>query len=333
MKALRLRVVTFSDQESFTIPIGAELASDEILLEVNALDEITVSIYVTEQPSGMPLTSSRGKYRSYISPLGDFTATEVMPVSTTQAGPLLLSTVEVRQPAALSIVVLGDEITSGTLAFAGAINQPWPVYLAERLRSNSDMTHVAIVNAGIDANRLVDTIEVLPTLVPGSQTYSYYSGPSALARFDRDVIAQAHVKWVIVFEGLNDIRPARSSGANPATPRTFTDIIGAYKQLIARAHAAGLKIYGCTLTPANFTGDLEIFRQEAVNSWIRNSGQFDAVIDFDATIRDPSNPNRILPAYLNSAQSSPPLIANPLRYPNNRGYQAMANAVDLSLFQ
>jgi lysophospholipase L1-like esterase len=308
------RTVAFSDQPSVTIPAGAQVVSDEIALDVRALDEIAVSIYVAPESLDTRLTThgTLTTSNTYASGLGDFTATAMMPVERTLTSLYLLSAVEVRQATAVSVVTLGDDITNGRGSTTDA-NHRWPDYLADRLRSQQNatpgVTPVAVVNAGIDYNRLLDTIRV------GAVTTTP-TGPSAVARLDADVIAQSHLKWVTVFQGINDI-----SGIFGGTPRTFKEIIGAYKQLIARAHGAGLKIYGCTLIPANFTADKEQFRQD-VNSWIRNSGQFDAVIDFDAAIRDPSNGSQILPAYDSGGH----------RYPNDLGHFTMANAVPLALF-
>jgi lysophospholipase L1-like esterase len=303
-------VVTFSDQPSVTIPGGAQLVSDDIWLDVKALDEVAVSIYVAPESLDTRLTTHGvAASTTYISGLGDFTATGVMPVERTSESSFLLSEVEIRQAGAVSVVTLGDDTTNGRGSTVDA-NHRWPDFLAERLRSQQDATPgttpVAVVNAGVDYNRLLDT--------------TFPTGPSAVARFDTDVVARAHVKWVTVLEGLNDISPPASSGS-PPPPRTFKEIIGAYKQLIARAHAAGLKISGGTLTPASFSADKERLRQD-VNSWIRSSGQLDAVVDFDGAIRDPSHPNQMLPAFDSGDH----------RHPNDSGYQTMANAVPLSLF-
>ena len=308
------RAVTFSDQPSFTIPVGAQVVSDEITLTVEALDEIAVSIFLPGDTG--PLTIHQlGVSTTYISPPGDFTASGVMPVSTTSLSRYLLSEVEVLRPGTVAVVTLGDSITDGFASTVDA-NRRWPDFLAERLRSQQSATPgmkpVAVVDEGISGNRLLHDI----------------AGPNAQERFDRDVIAQSHVKWVTLLEGINDL--GFPGSVEPNAPRvTFKQVVGAYKQLIARAHAAGLKIYGCTLTPFEgttfagyFAPDKEQVRQD-VNSWIRNSGQFDAVIDFDKAIRDPSHPTRMLPAY----DSGDHL------HPNDLGYLTMANAVPLSLFQ
>lgn len=309
------RTVTFSDASSVTIPPGAQAVSDQIALDVKALDEIAVSIFLPGDTG--PLTIHQlGVSTTYISPAGDFTAAAVMPVSTTSLSRYLLSDVEVRRARdADAIVTLGDSITDGFASTVDA-NHRWPDFLAERLRSqqmaNLRRRPISVVNQGISGNRLRKNI----------------AGPNAQERFDRDVIAQPGAKWVTLLEGINDL--GFPGSVEPNAPRvTFTQIIEAYKQLIARAHAAGLKIYGCTLTPFEgttfagyFAPDKEAVR-ETVNSWIRNSGQFDAVIDFDKAIRDPDHPTRMLPAY----DSGDHL------HPNDLGYLVMANSVDLGLFR
>jgi lysophospholipase L1-like esterase len=307
------RVVTFSDQPSFTLAKGAQVVSDEVALTVKALQEISVSIFLPGDTG--PLTIHQlGVSTTYISPPGDFTASAVMPVDSTSLSRYLVSEVEVRRADAVAVVTLGDSITDGFASTVDA-NRRWPDFLAERLRSQQmadpNMKPVAVVDEGISGNRLLHDI----------------FGPNAQERLDRDVLSKSHVKWVTILEGINDL--GFPGSVEPNAPRvTFKQIIGAYKQIIARAHAAGLKIYGCTLTPfegTTFAGYFAPDKEEvrvAVNSWIRNSGQFDAVIDFDKAIRDPSHPSRMLPAY----DSGDHL------HPNDLGYLTMANAVPLSLF-
>ncbi|HET9035984.1 MAG TPA: SGNH/GDSL hydrolase family protein [Myxococcaceae bacterium] len=307
------RVVTFSDQPSFTLAKGAQVVSDEVALTVKALQEISVSIFLPGDTG--PLTIHQlGVSTTYISPPGDFTASAVMPVDSTSLSRYLVSEVEVRRADAVAVVTLGDSITDGFASTVDA-NRRWPDFLAERLRSQQmadpNMKPVAVVDEGISGNRLLHDI----------------FGPNAQERLDRDVLSKSHVKWVTLLEGINDL--GFPGSVEPNAPRvTFKQIIGAYKQIIARAHAAGLKIYGCTLTPfegTTFAGYFAPDKEEvrvAVNSWIRNSGQFDAVIDFDKAIRDPSHPSRMLPAY----DSGDHL------HPNDLGYLTMANAVPLSLF-
>jgi lysophospholipase L1-like esterase len=287
--------------------------SDEIALTVKALDEIAVSVFLPGETGALTI-HQLGVSTTYISPPGDFTASAVMPIATTSLSRYLVSAVEVCPTNAVAVVTLGDSITDGFASTVDA-NRRWPDFLAERLRSQQmadpSMKPVAVVDEGISGNRLLHDI----------------AGPNAQERLDRDVLSKSHVKWVTILEGINDL--GFPGSVEPNAPRvTFKQIIGAYKQIIARAHAAGLKIYGCTLTPfegTTFAGYFAPDKEEvrvAVNSWIRNSGQFDAVIDFDKAIRDPSHPSRMLPAY----DSGDHL------HPNDLGYLTMANAVPLSLF-
>jgi lysophospholipase L1-like esterase len=305
------RAVTFGGEPTVTIPAGALAVSDTTNLEVDALSEIAVSIFLPAD-SGTLTIHQLGVSTTYISPPGDFTGASVLPVASTQLSRFLLSNVEVRGNGGDAIVTLGDSITDGFASTVDA-NRRWPDFLAERLRAKHRFDDVSVVDQGISGNRLRKDI----------------LGPNAQERLDRDVIAQTGVRWVTLLEGINDIG-FPGSVEPPSTPRTTApEIIAAYKQLITRAHAAGLKIYGCTLTPFEgtifpgyFAPDKEPVRQ-AANEWIRTSGWFDAVIDFDKAVRDPSHPTRMLPAY----DSGDHL------HPNDAGYQAMANAVDLKLFQ
>jgi lysophospholipase L1-like esterase len=208
-------------------------------------------------------------------------------------------------------VTFGDSITDGYCSTVDA-NHRWPDFLAERLNAGRGFA-VTVTDQGISGNRLLHNT----------------AGPSGLERFDRDVIAQAGVRWATVLLGINDIgfmgAPFQPPGESPVTA---DDIIAAHHQLIVRAHEAGLKIYGGTLTPFEgtifpgyYTPAKELIR-EAVNQWIRTSGEYDAVIDFDAAVRDPSHPTQILGAY----------DCGDHLHPNDAGYHAMAAAVPLNLF-
>ena len=203
----------------------------------------------------------------------------------------------------IGLVAFGDSITDGARSTIDTNNR-WPDVLARRLAARKG-TGVAVLNAGISGNRVLGD----------------GAGLSALARFDKDVLMQTGVTHVVVMEGINDIGVARS---NPSP--SAADLIAGHKQLIERAKARGLKIYGGTLTPyegaAYFTPEGEAKRQ-ALNDWIRTSGAYDAVIDFDKATRDPAAPTKFLPAY----DSGDHL------HPNDAGYTAMGNLVDLALFK
>jgi lysophospholipase L1-like esterase len=302
------RAVIFGGQSTVTIRAGAAAVSDPVQLGVEALQQIAVSLYLPGD-SG-PLTVHRlGASTTYISSTGDFTGRPALPVSSTSLSRYLLSDVEVlASDDADAVVTFGDSITDGFASTVGA-NHRWPDFLAARLQAQHPRRPISVVNQGISGDRLLDDID----------------GSSAPERFDQDVIAQSGVRWVTVLLGINDIG---LSGEMPGSIAVTAErIIGAHKQLILRAHAAGLKIYGCTLTPFEGTAYYYTAAKEAmratVNQWIRTSGAYDAVIDFDAAIRDPRHPTRMLPAYDSGDHI----------HPSDAGYQAMANAVDLKLFR
>ena len=298
------RVLTFNGSESTTIPAGALAISDPVSLRVPDRGDLAVSIYVP----GKELAAtehSLGLQTTYISPAGDFSGADSLPTATTTQSFYFLTGVEVdASTKSRAIVTLGDSITDGLHSTADA-NKRWPNRLAERLRSQKGGSKVAVLNAGISGNRVLhDTV-----------------GTNASARLDRDVLVQSGARYLIVLEGINDI-------GFPGTA-TADEIIAGHLQIIDRAHAMGLKVYGGTLTPFQaflpgiyYTSDGEAKRQ-AVNQWIRTSKAYDAVIDFDKAIRDPSNPATMRPAY----DSGDNL------HPNDAGYQAMADAIDLSLFK
>jgi len=207
-----------------------------------------------------------------------------------------------------AIATFGDSITDGTRSTADTNNR-WPDHLARRLAAQGN-GQLAVMNLGIAGNRLLSE-------APGYAA----SGINALARFERDVIAQPGITHVIVMEGINDIGLAGKNERPSAD-----DLIAAHRQMIERAHARGLRIYGATLTPfegaAYFTQEGEAKRL-AVNRWIRTSGMYDGVIDFEMIVRDPSAPTKILPAY----DSGDHL------HPDDAGYKAMGESVDLALFK
>ena len=288
------RVLTFSGAPSVTIPAGAPALSDAVELDVPAFADLAVSIYLLNDTAA---TTMHGValQTSYVSPPGDYTDVVTMPVMSTTQSWFFLAGVEVEVSKRVGVIVaLGDSITDGNGSTPNTNNR-WPNHLAERLLARHRLK-MAVVDAGISGNRVL----------------SDGSGVNALARFDRDVLVQPGVTHVIVLEGIND------SGSVFVADQ----IIAGLAQLIERAHERGLKIFGGTLTPAGSTGTREENRQ-AVNDWIRNEAGFDAVIDFDEAVRDPDNQAFFLPIY----DSGDHL------HPSNAGYQAMADAIDLSLFR
>jgi lysophospholipase L1-like esterase len=295
--------LTFSGKASFTIPPGAEIISDPLDLDVPKLGDLVISVYVPgEVPA--PTTHGTGLHTTYISKAGDFTAAPSIADGTKSQAWYLISSVDVTAPPDTRLVVAyGDSITDGATSTPDT-DSSWPSQLAQRLLANKATANVAIVNQGISGNRVL----------------SDGAGISALARFDRDVLAQPGVQWLIVMEGINDI----GLGAKDASV-TADDLIAAHKQMIERAHMRGIKVIGATLTPfqgaAYYSDEGEAIRV-ALNDWIRTSKAYDAVIDFDAATRDPDNPKQIRLTYN---------IRDHL-HPNDAGYKAMADAFDLSMF-
>lgn len=303
------RVLTFSGESSITIPPGALIVSDPVKLAVPALGDLAVSLYLPGN-TGPATFHTEGKQTSYISPSGDFTGSIALPTSSTTLSSFFLTNVEVKASNdGRAIVTLGDSITDGTASTPDA-NHRWPNFLADRLQASHHDQDLGVLDQGISGNRILHDI----------------AGTNALARLDRDVLSQTGVKYVTVLLGINDIG---FSGIPGFTDQAVSanDIIAGLTQIIERAHARGLRIYGCTLTPFEgtfpgyYTPEGEV-KRETVNKWIRTSDAYDAVIDFDKAVRDPSHPTRMLAAY----DSGDHL------HPNDAGYMAMAKAIDLSLF-
>lgn len=300
--------LTVSGQSSFSVPPGTALLTDPVDLLVPPLSDMVVDLYLPDDWSAntVPLTWHPVSVQTtYVSTEGNFSGTEHFPVLATPATWFFLSRIEVAAPRDTRVIVaLGDSITDGAQSSVNT-NSRWPDVLARRLRQEPGAAPAAVVNAGISGNRL---------LTDGS-------GVSALARFDRDVLAQSGITHLILFEGINDIGLARAS----PTP-TVDDLIMAHRQLIARARARGVKVIGATLAPIEgafyFTPEGEAKRQ-AFNAWIRTSGELDGVIDFDALTRDPARPTWLLPAN----DSGDHL------HPGDTGYQAMGQGIDLALFR
>lgn len=308
------RGLTFSGSRSITVPPGALVVSDPIALTVPDLSELAVSMYFPE-PTISTTVHAFAFQTNYFSPSGDFTAEAAMPVETTAQSWVFLSGIDVTvtEPTGV-IVALGDSITDGALSTPDT-NQRWPDLLAERLVTEGDQSALAVLNAGIGGNR------VLNDPPEGFE----FTGPNALARFDRDVLAQPGVSHLIVFEGINDIGLPVLSG-DPAEFVNADGLITGLRQLAERSHEHGIVAFGATITP--FEGSM-VYSQEgeairqAVNDWIRTGRAFDAVIDFDEVVRDPGQPTRLLPAF----------DAGDHLHPNDAGFRAMAESIDLALFR
>jgi lysophospholipase L1-like esterase len=302
------RAVLFNGNAAVSIPAGAEMVSDAVALQVAPLSSLAVTLYFDQAPDGE--TSHPGSRATSFLVHGNLAAAAQLDGATPVEHWFQLSAVDVQAGTdAAALVALGDSITDGHGSTVNG-NDRWTDDLAVRLQRSSATQDISVVNAGIGGNRL---------LLDGL-------GPNALARFDRDVLAPAGVRSVLVLEGVNDLGTAvREHEISDAAHAALVQRVeGAYEQMIVRAHAHGLRIVGATITP--FVGSAyyhpgprsEIDRQQ-INAWIRAPGHFDAVADFDAVIRDPAQPDRLLPRY----DSGDHLHPSPV------GYAAMANAVPL----
>lgn len=295
------RAISFNGKPGCTIGPGMVILSDPFDLTIAAQADMAVSLYLAGETG--PPSAHNDLHTTYISKQGDLTgASEIADPVTTQAD-YWLAGVDVLAPADTPLIVaLGDSITEGFRSTPDT-NRTWPAVLSARLAASKRTAHFAVVNMGIGGNRI---------LRDGT-------GASALARFDRDVLSQSGVKWVIMLEGINDI------GHADTDPVSTDDLIGAFKQIVARAHTHGIKVIGCTLPPyegAHYFREQGEEIREALNTWIRTGGAFDAVADFEAAMRDPNNPKRLNPEF----DSGDHL------HPSDAGYRAMAGAVDLSIF-
>jgi lysophospholipase L1-like esterase len=295
-----LRVATFAGRRSVTIPVGQDMVSDPVDLPIPADANLLVSVH-TPADSG-PATYHRSAFQAnFLARQGDRTADEPGTAYTVTLGNWYYVTgVDVLDaPAAGSVVAFGDSLTDGTGSTSSA-NRRWPDLLAARLRTLPAHLRLGVLNAGISGNRLL--------LEAGG-------GPSALARLDADALSRAGVRTMIVLEGINDIK---------GTPeqRDPLAIEDAYRRIVARAHARGIRVVGATITPYGGYGAYTESREAVrltVNAFIRNGALFDAVVDFDAVVRDPADPHRIRPAY------DP---GDHLHF-NDTGMRALADGIDL----
>ena len=305
------RAVTFNGNPGVAIPAGAPAVSEPFGFPVPGLSSVAVDIYVP--PGGNPAAATPhvlGLQDAFVAP-GDQTGAVALSGAAATGSRYLLSGMDVlKDRAGTTVVALGDSLTDGAGSTVNA-NRRWPDVLAQRLQGSIVLNGVAVSNQGISGGRL---------LTDGN-------GPSALARFDRDVLARPGVRYLIVLIGINDIGfPAFSDGSPAIGPALTADQLAVgYRQLIARAREHGVLVLAGTLTPYQgagyYTAAGEATRT-VINGFMRASGEFDGVIDFDAAVRDPANPARLLPAY----DSGDHL------HLNDAGYERMANAVDLALF-
>jgi lysophospholipase L1-like esterase len=300
--------MTFAGRAAISIPAGADVVSDPLNVTIPPLADVAIDLFLpndTNTPSFLTMHNDAFQ-TNYASTSGNHLGEAAFPVASTFASWFLLSRLDLTA-AAGAVVTMGASLTDGRASTVDA-NRRWPDVLAKRLQAQS--IPLGVLNAGIAGNRLMNDGSV------------WSRGISGLARLDRDVLLQPGVTYVIVADmALNDVGMARESAAPDVD-----DLIWGQKQLIERAHARGLKVYGATLTPfegASYYTAVGEAKRQAVNQWIRTGGAYDGVIDFDAAIGDQNNRLKMRPDY----DSGDHL------HPNDAGYNAMADAIDLNLFK
>ena len=321
------RTLKFRGKTSVTIPAKSDIISDPVEMTVPALSDVAVSLYF---PDVAEATTSHlaAKQTSYLSTTGDFTGIEKIPdAKPIRTWPFLTGLdVEVSERGA-SIVALGSSLTDGDGSSPNQ-NRRWTDYLAARLQQKGGaFAEIGVLNEGIIGNRLLEDS-------PEATPYGKVLGESGIARFDRDVLSQTGVKYVFIALGVNDI--AFPGSLTPASARVSAEaLIAGYRRLIEYAHRKGIQVIGTTNPPFEdsflesrggtrvtfFTPEKEAVRV-AVNEWILTAGNFDAVVDFDAAVRDPSHPAHILPGFDSGDHI----------HPNDEGYEATASLVPLNLF-
>jgi lysophospholipase L1-like esterase len=300
------RVVKVSGQPSFNITPGAVVISDPVDLTVAPLSELVVSLYLPEDSDSVTV-HELGLHTTYIAD-GDTTAATTLEGSSQNKSYFWLTGIDVlATEKASAVIAFGDSITDG-FATTPDTNRAWPAVLAERLLATRTANQWSVLNLGISGNRLLHD----------------GAGTNALARFDRDVLSRPGARTVLLLEGINDISFPAIPGSPPSERVGFDDLIAGYEQFIAKAHLHGLEVIGATILPWEgvwtFNEPAESLRQR-VNEWIRASGAFDAVVDFDAITRDPAHLQRLLPEYDSGDHV----------HPNDAGNEAMARAVDLTM--
>ena len=298
------KAVTFNGQPSVSIPPGALAVSDPASFKLAPLSNLTVSFFLPN-PTGPVTEHQLGNATSY-HVTGNVVSSASLESPTTATSWYYLNGVDTLAAAdAGAVITIGDSITDGAKSTIDT-NQRWPDELARRLQADPKYRNLSVLNEGISGNKI---------LLDGA-------GPNALARFDRDVIAQSGAKYLLILEGINDI--GRLHGT-PDAGLTAADLISALNQMVVRAHAHGIAVFGCTLTPYHgagyYTENGEVIRK-AVNEWIRTGGVLDGFVDLEAAVRDPNHPDTFLPT----------VDPGDHLHPNDAGYKAMGDAIDLKLF-
>jgi lysophospholipase L1-like esterase len=305
------RRLTFGGVETITVAAGALAVSDTVSLRIPPLADLVISVYLPgDVPASAGITGRYSRQTNYVSPPGDFSATVAMPVGKLTDDWYFVCGVDVLASRSTGgLVALGDSLTDANISTLDAFCR-WPDQLSRRLHARSGGRPMGVMNQGLGGNRILHDVR----------------GDSGLRRFDRDVLAQPGVTHAIVMLGTNDLR---NRWAKPEEEVSAEEMVAGLKQLAVRARTHGVAIFGATLTPFEnetflpgaWTPERER-RRQAVNEWIREGGAFDAVVDFDKALRDPDHPTRMLPVY----------DCGDHLHPSDRGYNAMGDAIDLSLF-
>jgi len=315
------RRVTFGGHPGALVPAGAPLVSDPVRLRLPAGADLVISVYFPERTTVTTLAAFA--YQDNVIADGDVTSARTVTPVSTLASDLFLSGVAVRKPgSAAAIVTLGDSITNGANT-VNNLNHRWPDLLGVRLRAAR--IDRGIANLGVSGNRLLH--DPNPPAGSDAETFANYFGVNALRRFDRDVLAQPGRRYLIVLLGVNDLgHPGTIAPLSEVV--TTDDLIAGHRQLIARAHEGGLTAVGGTILPfkddtLGFYNEVNERKRQQLNRWIRTSGEYDGVADFDHAMGDPADPIRLNPAY----DSGDHL------HPNDTGMAAMADAVPLRLLR
>ena len=297
--------LTFEGRTSVTMDSGALITSDPFKFDLKARTDVALTVYFGE--TSQNLTGHPGSRTTSFIVEGDVSTSAELSEAVKADRWYVINGIDVKvADSAASIVILGNSITDGRGSGTNKQNR-WPDILSERLVNNPSTSHLSVLNQGIGGNCVL----------------KFCLGPSALDRFDRDVKRQAGAKWLIILEGVNDLGGTKSA---EEADMVADGLISAYQQMIDSAHSIDIKVYGGTILPITKSFYYQDFRETArqkVNEWIRTSGKFDAVIDFDLTMRNPED-TLVIGSDLHDGD---------FLHPNEKGYQRMGESIDLSLFQ
>ena len=297
--------LTFRGAPAVVIPRGEAVLSDPVDFDLPPITNVAISVFFGNISARTINGHPGSRTTSFIVPSNVVSAASLPLASKTKHWYVITGVEVLADDSSKAIVVLGDSLTDGRGSTDDGNNR-WPDNLAARLATNAPTAGVAVVNMGIGGNAIFGGL-----------------GPAAVNRFDRDVLGQSGARYLIVFEGVNDI----GSGASSMT--TATNLVNAYTQFANKARARGIRAYGATITPFGGSGYYNTLHEQErqfVNAWFRTNTVFDGVIDFDAAVRDPADPTRF------KAEYYPGINANDWLHLNVAGYKAMADAIDLSLF-